>query len=131
MVEFDDVGPDVIQETWRFACPPGLPRGTKVQVTFRYDRSGRIAVEAVERRSGTRLNGSRVAYEEPDLSARPVQSRRVVFALDVSGSMSEGSKMLRARQAVIESARELLVGRTGLVQVGVVTFGVRAMCCVR
>ena len=40
--------------------PPGLPRGSPVEVTFSYDNSGRLHVEAVEGRSG---NWATVAIE--------------------------------------------------------------------
>lgn len=128
VVEFDDIGPDVIQETWRFECPPGLPKGAPIHVTFRYDKSGQIDVEAIERHTQTSLVKKRVPYEEPDLQTLKliVPPRQVVFALDVSGSMKDHHKIDQAKQAVIDNARDLLAVGGGQVQVGVVAFGSQA-----
>jgi nitroimidazol reductase NimA-like FMN-containing flavoprotein (pyridoxamine 5'-phosphate oxidase superfamily)/Mg-chelatase subunit ChlD len=125
VVEYDDIGPEVIQDTWRFECPSGLPQGTPVHVTFHYDKSGRIDVEAVEQHTQTQLTGSRVTYEEPDLEAIKFASppRNVIFALDVSGSMETNDKIERAKQAVIDNSRTLITSGGGQVQVGVVAFG--------
>lgn len=128
VVEFDDSGSDVIQDTWRFECLPNLPKGTPIHVTFHYDQSGQIDVEAVEQHTHTQLSGTRVTYEEPDLEALRNMSppRNVVFALDISGSMVENRKIERARQAVIDNARDLIHAGGGQVQIGVVAFGSRA-----
>jgi molecular chaperone DnaK len=128
VVEFDDVGADVIQDTWRFTRPAGIPSGTGVHVTFRYDQSGCIDVEAVEQHGRTALAKVRVQYEEPDvasLEGRP-PPRVVLFAIDVSGSMTEKGKIDHAREGVLSNARELLKTPGGSVQVGIVTFGSRA-----
>jgi molecular chaperone DnaK len=128
IVEFDDMGPDAIQDTWRFKCPAGLPPGTAIQVTFKYDRSGQIEVTAVEQHSGKTMDKERVPYEEPDLETISKMSppRSVVFALDISGSMYGRGKIERAKQAVIDNSRQLLVNGGGQVQIGVVAFGSRA-----
>jgi molecular chaperone DnaK len=128
VVEFDDVGPEVIQETWRFECPPGLPQSTPIHVTFRYDRSGRIDVEAVEQHGQTQLTKQKVPYEEPDLEAIRCMAppRDVVFALDVSGSMRAYNKIERAKQAVVGNARDLIDAGAGQVRVGIVAFGSQA-----
>jgi molecular chaperone DnaK len=67
VIEFDDVGADSIQQTYRFVCPPALPEGTPVQITFRYDKNGQIDVDAVELHSNSSLPKLRVNYQEPDL----------------------------------------------------------------
>ena len=128
VVEFDDIGPDVIQETWRFRCPPGLPEGTKVKVTFRYDKSGQIDVEAVEQRNRTVLAKEKIRYEEPVLEggAVPSSPRVIVFALDVSGSMDSYQKIERAKDAIIDNSRQLLQHGAGLIRIAVVAFGSRA-----
>jgi molecular chaperone DnaK len=128
VVEFDDVGPDVIQDTLRFKCPSGLPRGTAIQVTFKYDRSGQIEVTAVEQHSGKTMDKERVTYEEPDLETISKMSppRSVVFTLDISGSMYSRGKIERAKQAVIDNSRQLLGNGGGQVRIGVVAFGSRA-----
>ncbi len=127
VVEFDDVGPDVIQETWRFECPPNMPQGTPIHVTFRYDQSGQIEVNAVEQQARKQLAKNRVPYEEPDFEAGSFMDtpRNIVFALDVSGSMVGNSKIERARQGIIKNAGDLL-GSSGQVQIGVVAFGSQA-----
>jgi Mg-chelatase subunit ChlD len=109
-------------DTYRFTCLPGTPRGSGIDVTFKYDVSGIIDVEARDQRTGRPLVKDRVKYEEPDLSTITwVPPRCVVFALDVSGSMS-GLKITLAKQAVIDNARDLIDKGEGQVQVGVVTF---------
>jgi Mg-chelatase subunit ChlD len=97
-------------------------------VTFRYDQSGRIDVEAVEQRAGKRLPKETVPYEEPDLEAIKLvaPSRDIVFALDVSGSMRAYQKIERARQGVIENARDLIQAGGGQIRVGAVAFGSQA-----
>jgi molecular chaperone DnaK (HSP70) len=127
VVEFDDVGPDAIQESWRFECPAALPHATPVHVTFRYDKSGQIDVEAIEQHGRTVLPKTRIRYEEPDLRTVRQQSppRAVVFALDVSGSMSTYDKLERAKQAVLDNAGSLFAGGAA-VEVGVVAFGSQA-----
>lgn len=125
VVEFDDIGSHAIQQTYRFDCPPGLPKGTSVHVTFHYDQSGQIDVEGVECHSNTALSKQRVAYQEPDLNAL-ASPRRIVFALDVSGSMTEYHKIDRARQAVMDTAEKLFASGGGLTEIGVVAFGSQA-----
>lgn len=128
VVEFDDIGADVILDTWRFRCPPGLAKDTPVHVTYEYDQSGRIVVKAVEQEAMRVLEKSPVQYEEPDLDGMPAFSnaRHVVFALDVSGSMMGNRKIDRAKQALIDNARDLIDNGGGVVEVGVVAFGSRA-----
>jgi molecular chaperone DnaK len=125
VVEFDDVGPDVILQTYRFQCPPDLPKGTPVAVTFRYDQSGQIDVDAVERRGNGVLAKERVPYQEPDITA-VASPRRIVFALDVSGSMIEYHKIDRARQALLDEARVFIDAGAGQTEIGVVAFGSQA-----
>ena len=125
VVEFDDVGSDVILQTYRFQCPGDLPKGTPVSVTFRYDQSGQIDVDAIERRSNSALPKERVPYEEPDITAF-ASPRRIVFALDVSGSMSEYHKIDRARQALLDEARVFIDAGAGQTEIGVVAFGSHA-----
>jgi molecular chaperone DnaK len=130
VVEFDNIGADVIHDTWRFRCPPGLPKGTPVHVTFRYDQSQQSDVIAVEQRTHTALDKEPVPYEEPDLDqmvmARAIP-RDLVFALDISGSMLSHSKIERAKQAVIQNTQDLINNGGGKVRVGVVAFGSTAV----
>jgi molecular chaperone DnaK len=129
VVEFDDIGPEVIQDTWRFNCPPGLPRKTSVHITFRYDKSGQIDVEAIEQNSYKSLSKKRITYEEPDLDtirfALP-PPRNIVFALDVSSSMADNNKIHRAKQAVIDHALELINASLSQIQIGVIAFSSQA-----
>jgi molecular chaperone DnaK len=50
----DPYGCNQIGECVINQLPKGLPRGAPVEVTFKYDKSGRILVEAVERSNNTR-----------------------------------------------------------------------------
>ncbi|MCX5884406.1 MAG: Hsp70 family protein [Proteobacteria bacterium] len=129
VVEFDDIGPEVIIGTYRFICLPQTRAGTPISVTFSYDGSGIADVTAIDQRSKRALSRSQINYEPPDLaqvkSAR--KERVVVFALDVSGSMS-GDKIMRAKEALISSAKSLSEASQGTVRIGVVTFGSEARC---
>lgn len=124
IVEYDDIGPDVIQDTYRFHCSPALARGTVVHIKFEYDKNGQIDVEAIEQNTNQSLPKERIRYEEPEIKL-VLSPRRVVFALDVSGSMSEYHKLDRAKQALLDNAR-LLLDLGGDVQLGVVAFGSQA-----
>ncbi|MBI3248835.1 MAG: Hsp70 family protein [Deltaproteobacteria bacterium] len=123
IVEFDDVGEDVVLDTYRFTCLPNIPKDNAISVTFKYNVSGEMDVDATDQRTGRTLSKERVRYQEPDLSEMTrVAPRCIVFALDVSGSMS-GLKLSLAKQAVIDNAQSLLAASDGQFQVGVVTFG--------
>jgi molecular chaperone DnaK len=126
IVEFDDVGDDVIRGTWRFTCPADLSKAHGISVTFKYDLNGIIDVAAIDQDTGHSLSKEQVRYQEPDLSlVKRVQPRCVIFALDASGSM-DGAKIQLAKQAVIDRAQELLARGDGQVQVGVITFSSQA-----
>lgn len=127
IVEFDDIGVDEIVGTYRFSCPPGSPAGNRIAVTFKYDISGIPEVEARDVQTGQLLPKEKVKYEEPDLDNQGSfqTSRRVVFALDVSGSM-HGDKLIQAKQALLETAEALLQHGRGEIEVGLITFGTSA-----
>lgn len=128
VVEFDDVGPDVILGVWRFDCLPGLPQEIPIHVTFRYDQSGQVDVEAVEYRTHTLLAKKLIPYEEPALQA-PAQialPRAIVFAVDVSDSMDEHQGINRAKQIILDQARGLLATSDRQIQIGIVAFGSQA-----
>jgi molecular chaperone DnaK len=122
VVEFENDEDYDLVGNFRFQCLPGARRGDRVSVTFHYDVSGIATVEALDRRSGTKLAVERVPYVEPNpdevMRARP---RWVVFAVDTSGSML-GPKMANAKQAVTATARELLAEGKERCQVGLVRF---------
>jgi len=124
IVEFDDIGDDVIVGTFRFSCLPSTPVKSKMAVTFRYDKSGVVDVDAKDLRSSKFLPKEKVEYKEPDLgeikaTAKP---RNVVFALDISGSMA-GRKLDQAKKALIDTASGLLRESSNMTSVGVITFG--------
>jgi len=124
VVEFerdDDI--DVVGN-YRFTCGPSARKGDKITITFHYDVSGIVTVEAVDRRSGQPLPVERLPYQEPRLDEVTirVKPRWVVFALDTSGSMDSDNKIATARKALLDNARSLLdVGGAGC-RVGLVTF---------
>ncbi len=95
VVEFESDDELDVVGNYRFTCLPGARRGDPITVSFHYDASGIIKVEALDRRTGHALSVERLEYREPDLEE--VMSglsgpRWVVFAIDVSGSML-GAKM--------------------------------------
>ena len=121
---------DVVNN-YRFQCPLNAQRGDPVRVTFKYDISGIVTVEAVDVKSGRLLVGDRQPYKEPEITAAPAQFRPrwVVFAVDTSYSM-EGVKMQNAKQAVIDNARVLLTLGGERCKVGIVSFAssARVVC---
>ena len=129
VVEFDDIGPEVIIGTYRFTCLPRTRAGTPISVSFSYDGSGIAEVTALDQHAEKMLSRNQVAYQPPDLSqiksAR--KERVVVFSLDISGSMS-GEKIQRAKEALISSAKSLSEASHGSAKIGVVTFGSEARC---
>lgn len=125
--EFDVVG------NYRFRCPPGAKRGDRIKVTFSYDISGIVSVEAEDVKTGRALAGDRLPYEEPDLSQVSrvaVRPRWVVFAVDTSYSM-EGEKMNEAKKAVVGNAEELLRVGGEQCRVGIVSFDTQAQIVCR
>lgn len=94
IVEFDEVGEDVIVGTYRFRCRPRTPAKSRIAVTFKYDRSGIIEVEARDVLSGEVLPKEKVPYVEPDLAASPAVAAAdagadldLLFMFDTTGSM--------------------------------------------
>ncbi len=95
LVEFDNIGSDVVLKTFRFHCKPGTPAKTRVAVSFRYDVSGQVEVEAQDTRSGELLKKERVDYVEPnltDVESLPAEVAKtsdldLVFMFDTTGSM--------------------------------------------
>lgn len=113
-----------LHSNYRVSCRPGARRGDRVAVTFNYDASHIISVEAQDLKSGQNLTATRMPYEEPDLEALGRISLKplwVVFAIDTSGSM-EGEKLANAQAALIQNARQLLSIGGGAIRVGVVSF---------
>lgn len=135
VVEFDDTGPDEVVNNWRFKAVPGTSKGSTIEVTYTYDPSGIIDVDAVDQKTGDILSKDRVAYEDPVKPSDQVEVETaiigsIVFLLDVSYSMDDSDKIGRAKNAVIEQARNLMNDGQGQLKVGVVTFGgeARSVC---
>ena len=126
VVEFDDIGPDAIQKTFRFHCPPEISKGAAIHVTFIYDKNGQIDVEALDPKTGSSLTKERIDYQEPESVDGAAAGLKIVFALDVSGSMDEYHKIDRARQAVLDNAGRLLSKGANQIEIGVVAFGSQA-----
>jgi len=129
VVEFDDVGPEVVIGTYRFSCLPRTRAGRPISVTFSYDGSGIADVTALDQSAKQTLLRLQVTYQPPDLAKLKSlrRERVVVFALDVSFSM-EGDKIERAKKALIASARALSENSLGTARIGVVTFDSQARC---
>lgn len=127
VVEFESDDDFEPIDNFRFTCLPGMKRGERIRVAFHYDESGIPTVEAFDVKSGTSLQGERLPYEEPDVEALKVvvRPRWVVFAIDVSWSM-EGAKLKKAREALIDNARQLLEQGGERCRVGIVSFSTRA-----
>lgn len=129
VVEFEGDGDFELVGNYRFECLPDARRGDQVRLTFHYDESSICAVSAFDVKSGQELKGERLLdYHDPNLEevARiRVRPRRVVFAVDTSGSM-EGAKIAAARQAVLDNARTLLGLGGETCEVGIVSFAAGA-----
>jgi len=131
LVEFDDIGPDVVLETYRFRVRPASHPGTQIAVTFHYDKESSFAIEAKDLASGDSLAGERVEYVEPDLDTIPPPAGRrdLVFALDVSGSMA-GEKLSKAKDALLETAEALFKHGGAAMRIAMLAFGsdARLLC---
>jgi molecular chaperone DnaK len=122
IVEYDNMGQDVIVGTFRFQCLQWKLAKRQIAVTFKYDKSGIIDVDARDVQSGTILSKRKVEYIEPDLNQLKAKHkpRHLVFALDVSSSMA-GEKLQHARKALVETASNLFQS-AATTQIGIVTF---------
>ena len=131
VVEFEDEDRFRTIRNYRCRCLPNAAKGDRIVVTFHYDKSAIITVDAKDAKTGRALLVDPAPYEEPDLAALlRVAPRWVVFALDVSTSM-RGQKINNAKRALGDSARGLLAqGHAGW-RVGVVVFGSAAAVCCR
>jgi molecular chaperone DnaK len=128
VVEFESDDDYEARDGYRFICPRDVRRGDGVRVTFSYDVSGIVTVQAVHLRTGQVLQLERTHYQEPSLDPGPsvrAKPRWVVFAVDTSYSM-DGSKMSAARRAVTENACDLLRRGGGAWKVGIVSFATSA-----
>jgi Mg-chelatase subunit ChlD len=107
---------------FRFWCRKGSRHGERIRVTLGYDKSLIIQAEAVDLTTNQALRVDRVPYRKPTAGALRIVPKWVVFALDVSGSMSEHNKISIAKDALVTNARDLLAAGGGDCKVGIVTF---------
>jgi len=134
VVEFSDGEKDRCERihSYRFSLPPGAKKGDRVEVTFHYDKSRTITVDARYLKDNQYLNGDKAVLTAEDerkmielaSSGSGGKPRWVVFAIDISYSMS-GTDIQAAKSAVIDVAGQLLDSNPSN-QVGVVSFGSRA-----
>jgi molecular chaperone DnaK len=132
VVEFESDSVYDVVHNFRFQCAPQAKKGDRIKVTFHYDESGVVSVDASDLKSGRALPMEKLPYQEPDLEAVMrvrVKPRWVVFALDCSGSMDSDGKIEKAKSAVLDNAKTLLSFGEGF-KVGLVTFSdeVNAAC---
>jgi molecular chaperone DnaK len=124
VVEFESDDDYDLVGNYQFTCLPDAKRGDRIEVTFNYDVSGIVDVEAVDVGSGRALACERLlAYEDPDIDEVVkvgIRPQCVVYALDVSSSM-RGHKIAEAKRAVIDTACDLL-SACDQCKVGMVTF---------
>jgi uncharacterized protein YegL len=128
VVEFETEEEFDVIRNYRAVCLPGAKRRDRIAITFSYDRSGKITVDAVDVASKKPLSTELMPYEEPEIekvTRVAVKPRWLGYALDVSGSMI-GEKIQNAKQALTSSARELLALGGDRCRVGVVTFASQA-----
>jgi len=125
IVEFDDVNEYACKCSYRFWCLPNARKGDRIRVTLKYDISGIPSAAALDVASGKMLAMDSKTYTERPDGSVTLAPRCVVFALDVSGSMS-GEKISSAQDALIANARELITLGQGNYQVGIVSFSTTA-----
>jgi len=88
VVEFDDLGPEVILGTYRFTCRRHIPAGTPISVTFAYDGSGIAQVTAVDLVSGQTLQSECRRVDLSELLVHPAPTVvDILFMFDTTGSM--------------------------------------------
>jgi molecular chaperone DnaK len=124
VVEFESDDDFDVVGNFRFTCLPNAKRDERVEVTFHYDISGIVTVEARDLKTGQMLPGERLPYQEPnpdEVGRLRLKPRWVVFAIDASFSM-EGEKMRAAKKAVVDNARDLLSLRGKGCKIGIVSF---------
>jgi hypothetical protein len=109
IVEFDDFREDVIVGTYRFQCKPKTPPRSRIAVTFKYDQSASIEVDARDLQSGELLSKERVQYQEPDLNEKAAlqlpsidaSELEILFLFDTTGSMYPYLERVREHLAKI------------------------------
>lgn len=108
---------------FRFYCLPQSKRGDRVKVTLGYDKSQIPFAEALDIGTGRPLRIERAEYKEPDPAQMvfAIKPRWVIFALDVSGSMSTHNKIDIAKNGLLKNSRDLLACGGGC-SVGIVSF---------
>jgi len=103
--------------------PSGLASRHPIHVTFRYDQSGQVDVEAIEYRSNTTLSKQRVDYEEPDLTVL-APPRKIVFAIDVSAVWRNITRLIAL--ARLYWIMPKAIGWRQPIEISVVAFGSQA-----
>ncbi len=126
LVEFESNDDFDVIGNFRFKCLPGAKRGDLIRVTFHHDASGIPTVEAFDLKSGKRLTGERLPYEEPDLEEinrrqASIKPRWVIFAVGTPASM-DGATMNDMKKALLSNARDLLATGAGRCKIGIVSF---------
>ena len=124
VVEFEDEGSSEVLASYRFQCLKNAKKGDPIKITFIYDVSGIVTVEAFDMNTQKALLGDRMPYQEPkieDAKKSIISPRCVVFTIDVSYSMG-GSKLVNAKQALIDNAKNLIDLGGECYQVGIVSF---------
>jgi len=129
VVQGESANPRINQllDCYEFTGIPPRPAGeSHLEVSFRYNASGIVEVEATDTKSGTALERHTLHLDSlDDLAGGQAEPLSVVLLLDVSGSMS-GEPLVHAKQGARGFIEQFLAGEVYLppgVRIGVVAFG--------
>ncbi len=76
-----------INYTYRFKCLPDTPPGSPIKITFAYNASNQIVVQAVDAKRGQTLQGESIPFTMPQ-ACSAVTTVDLCFVVDATGSMA-------------------------------------------
>ena len=121
IVQYEDDGSIEHVKNYRVRFGRRARKGDGVTVTLHYSAEGVISADALDRSGNTPLVMEEHPFKEPEMVVA-LRPRWVLYLLDISYSM-EGEDLSNAKNAIVESAQQVLgLGEEGT-KIGVVTLG--------